>query len=64
MEKGWENSPSAIINKEAETIVAVGAIISEIPMLYRIDINAIPHGAKLEVNSTRGIVKYKEHLKK
>jgi len=59
-----EKSPSAIINKEAETIVAVGAIISGIPMVHRIDINAIPHGAKLEVNATKGIVKFKEHLKK
>jgi hypothetical protein len=56
-------APAAIINKEAETIVAVGAIISGIPMIHRIDINVIPHGVKLEVNATKGIVKYKEHLK-
>ncbi len=34
-------APKAIINNEAETITAVGAIISEIPMIDKIDISSI-----------------------
>ena len=37
-------APKAIINSEAETIVAVGAIISEIPMIDKIDISKIVGG--------------------
>ncbi|MFH1420423.1 MAG: DUF126 domain-containing protein [Candidatus Aenigmatarchaeota archaeon] len=37
-------APKAIINKEAEPIVAVGAIISEIPMVDKIDISSIRTG--------------------
>jgi hypothetical protein len=36
-----EAAPSAIINEECETIVAVGVIISEIPCVDRIDLNKI-----------------------
>ncbi|KXB00633.1 hypothetical protein AKJ35_01460 [candidate division MSBL1 archaeon SCGC-AAA833F18] len=31
------NAPAGIINREAEPIVAVGAIISEIPMVHKLD---------------------------
>jgi predicted aconitase with swiveling domain len=34
-------APAGIINKECETIVAVGAIISEIPCVDKIDISRI-----------------------
>jgi uncharacterized protein len=34
-------APAAMINKECETIVAVGAIISEIPCVDKIDITKI-----------------------
>ncbi len=44
--------PAAIINKECETIVAVGCIISEIPCLDKVDIDKIPPDAKLEVDAT------------
>jgi predicted aconitase with swiveling domain len=41
--------PSAIINSKCETIVAVGAIISEIPCVDLIDISRIKTGSKLTV---------------
>lgn len=34
-------APAAIVNKEAETIVAVGAIISEIPMLDKVEFDKL-----------------------
>jgi len=38
------NAPAGIINKECETVVAVGAIISEIPCVDKIDISIIRTG--------------------
>jgi predicted aconitase with swiveling domain len=37
-------APAAIINVESETIVAVGAIISDIPMVDQVDIATIETG--------------------
>ncbi|MBN1315092.1 MAG: DUF126 domain-containing protein [Anaerolineales bacterium] len=37
-------APAAIINLESETIVAVGAIISDIPMVDQVDIGLIETG--------------------
>ncbi len=50
-------APLAIINKECETIVAVGAIISEIPCVDKIDISQIKTGMQVEVDAENGIVK-------
>lgn len=49
-------SPLAIINKEAETIVSVGAIISDIPMVDRIEIDDIKETIKVRVNGDKGTV--------
>ncbi|MDY1591737.1 MAG: DUF126 domain-containing protein [Methanofastidiosum sp.] len=49
-------APLAIINKEAETIVSVGAIISDVPMVDRIDIESIQEGKKVKVDGDRGTV--------
>ena len=49
-------APAAIINHECETIVAVGAIIAEIPCLDQIDIKHIPDGAMVEVDAERGTI--------
>ncbi|MEE9323778.1 MAG: DUF126 domain-containing protein [Candidatus Aenigmarchaeota archaeon] len=49
-------APAAIINKECETVVAVGAIISEIPCVDEIEIEKIKTGDKLKVNADEGIV--------
>ncbi len=37
-------APAAILNRHSETIVAVGAIISEIPMLDQVDLTQIATG--------------------
>ena len=49
-------APLAIINKEAETIVSVGAIISDIPMVDKIDIDSFKEGELVEVNGDQGTV--------
>jgi hypothetical protein len=50
-------APLAIINKECETIVAVGCIISEIPCVDKIDIGQLKTGMKVEVDDDNGTVK-------
>ena len=42
-------APSGIINRECETVVAVGAIISEIPCVDKIDISKIETGDKVKI---------------
>ncbi|VVB75444.1 Uncharacterised protein [uncultured archaeon] len=49
-------APKAIINSECETIVAVGAIIAEIPCVDKIDISKIKTGQKVKVDAEKGIV--------
>ena len=49
-------APAAIINKQIDTIIAVGCIISEIPCVDQIDTNNIKTGQKLIVNGSEGTV--------
>ena len=42
--------PAAIINREIETIVAVGAIIAEIPCVDKIDITKIKTGDRVSID--------------
>jgi len=51
-------APLAIINREAETIVAVGAIISEIPMVDRADFRKLAKasGKTVEVDAAKGTI--------
>jgi len=49
-------APLAIINREAETIVSVGAIISDIPMVDKIEIDSIEEGKKIKINGDNGTV--------
>jgi predicted aconitase with swiveling domain len=44
-------APAAIINARSEAIVAVGAIIADIPMVDRIDISHIKTGDKVSISS-------------
>lgn len=44
------NSPAGIINKECETVIAVGAIISDIPCVDLIDISRISNGDLVSIN--------------
>lgn len=49
-------APAAIINKEAETIVAVGAIISEIPMVDKLpaaEYDSLKNGMHVKVQATQ-----------
>jgi hypothetical protein len=44
-------APAGMINKECETIVAVGAIISEIPCVDKVDISKIKNGNIVEIEN-------------
>lgn len=52
-------APAAIVNKQIDTIIAVGCIISEIPCVDKIDVNEIKNGQKLFVNGSEGTVEVK-----
>ena len=49
--------PKAIVNHVADTVVVVGAIIAEIPMVDKIDIKQIRTGDIVEVDGDKGTVK-------
>jgi hypothetical protein len=52
-------APRAIINVECEPIVAVGAIISDIPAIDRLEKNPLTlfqSGKKLKVNADKSVV--------
>jgi len=46
-------APRAIINEECEPIVAVGAIISDIPCVDKIDIKKIKTGDRIEIEGNK-----------
>jgi len=50
-------APAAIVNNEIETIIAVGAIIAEIPCVDKIDTRRIKTGDMLTVDADKGTVK-------
>jgi predicted aconitase with swiveling domain len=49
-------APAAIVNAESETIVAVGAIISDIPMVDRVPLEGISTGDWVTVNGDTVLV--------
>lgn len=49
-------APAAMINRESEAIVAVGAIIADIPMVDQIDVTQIETGDWVTVDGARVIV--------
>jgi predicted aconitase with swiveling domain len=49
-------APAAIINLESEPIVAVGAIISEIPMLDKVDVEQIHSGDVVMIDGAQVII--------
>lgn len=53
-------APAAIINAEAETIIATGAIISNIPMIDRIEIplSRMKNNTSVTVNGDTGELEY------
>ena len=48
--------PLGIVNREAESIVVIGAIVSGLPMVDRIDISQIQTGDYIYLNATEGTV--------
>jgi len=54
--KKVNKAPLAIVNRECETITAVGCIIAEIPCVDQIPIDRIENGAKLIVDGENGTV--------
>lgn len=46
-------SPSGIINKECETVIAVGAIISDIPCVDSVDISKIKTGDLIRIENEK-----------
>jgi uncharacterized protein len=49
-------APAGMINKETETIVAVGAIISEIPFVDKIDVSKIKTGDKIAIEEDAVVI--------
>ena len=54
--KKVNKAPAAIVNRECETITAVGCIIAEIPCIDQVSIDLIETGARLCVDGERGTV--------
>ncbi len=54
------NAPAGIVNKECETVVAVGAIISEIPCVDKIDVSRIRTGDIVRLDN--GVVSIKSRV--
>lgn len=49
-------APKAIINRKADPVIVVGAVIADIPMIDQINITKIQNGDIVEVNATEGTV--------
>ncbi len=49
--------PKAIVNQVADTVVVVGAIIADIPMVDQIDVEQIKTGDTVEVDGDKGTVR-------
>jgi len=43
------NAPKAVLNERSEVIVAVGAVISDIPLLDRIDLGQLRTGQRVRI---------------
>ncbi len=54
-----KTAPKGMINKITETIVASGAIISEIPLVDKIDTDLIEEGDEVKIESEKGIIEIK-----
>lgn len=54
------HAPAAIVNREAEPIIAVGAIIGEIPMIDHIDISLLSDGGIARVDGETGELEFHE----
>ena len=50
-------APKAIINRTADSVVVVGAIIANVPMMDQVDISRIKTGDTVEVDACKGVAK-------
>lgn len=50
-------APKAIINRKADPVIVVGAVIANIPMIDQVDISRIRTGEMVEVDAYSGIIK-------
>lgn len=50
-------APKAIVNRTADPVVVVGAIIADIPMVDKVDVGKIKNGDMVEVDGCNGLVK-------
>lgn len=59
------HAPAAIVNTEAEAIIATGAIIGNIPMIDRIDVplTRLKDGATVKINGDAGLMEYANDFK-
>jgi predicted aconitase with swiveling domain len=53
-------APVAILNAEADPVVAVGAIIAEIPMVDRVDVSSIHTGDWVQMQGQNVVVRPRE----
>jgi len=49
-------APKAIVNRTADPVIVVGAIIANIPMIAGIDVDQIKTGDMIEVDARKGAV--------
>ena len=49
-------APAAIVNAEADPVVAVGAVIADIPMVDRVDLSRIRTGDRVEISDGEVLV--------
>jgi predicted aconitase with swiveling domain len=61
--KQGKMAPKAIINKTADPVIVVGAIISDIPMLDTVNIQQFNTGDNLEVDAYKGIITIRRQKK-
>ncbi len=52
-----DQAPKAIVNRMADPVVVVGAIIADIPMIDRINIDQIRTGDTVEVDAYTGFIR-------
>jgi len=50
-------APKAIINRRADSVIVVGAVIANIPMIDQVDISQMRTGDLVEVDAYKGIIK-------
>ena len=53
-------SPAAMVLDQCDSVIAVGAVISQIPCVDKVDVNLIQDGDEIEINGSEVKVKRQE----